>query len=78
MRYEIVINGRKHWCSQNPVPYAAIVLKALYDLPVAARHNPSVSFSNADQDHHEGIFNKRTSVKIKNGTRFNCHLTNRT
>lgn len=74
---KIIINGRERKWNKDRISYAALVTLALYDLPVQSRACPSVGFCHADQDPSEGIFEKRTSVKIKEGTIFNCTVTSK-
>lgn len=70
---EIIINAKRHKWNTKRLAYSHAVQMALgYVKPGL---NPSVSFYHADQDPAEGIFNRRTSIKIKEGTTVSCHIT---
>lgn len=73
----IVINGRQRKWHKERIGHAQLVALVYSKATAKQRRDycPSVSFSRADQTPAEGIFNRRTSVKIKDGTRFNCTIT---
>jgi hypothetical protein len=70
----IIVNARKKEWSGNRIRYSEVI-KLGISIPNPGKYNPSVTFFKADQDPSQGIFNRRTSVKIKEGTCFNVHIT---
>lgn len=70
---EIIINAKRHKWNTKRLAYSHAVQMALGALVPGVV--PSVSFHHADQDPAEGIFHRRTSIKIKEGTTVSCHIT---
>ena len=72
---KIIINGRECDMKNERLSYAQIAFLAFPKMKTPARNNPSITFFNADQDKSQGILNHRSSIKVKDGTRINCHFT---
>lgn len=74
---KIIINGKEREYKGPRITYAQALQLAFSHIPADKRPKmASATFFNANQTPPEGIFNMRTSIAIKEGTRITAHVTN--
>lgn len=72
----IILNGKDRVYNQEKISYAQVIALAFSNMKSQDRPRiASITFKDANQEKMEGILSPKGSVKIKEGTKFTCHVT---
>lgn len=73
---KIILNAKERIYNQEKISYAQVIALAFSNIKSKDRPRiASITFKDANQEKTEGILGPKKSVKIKEGTKFTCHVT---